>query len=684
MVSNNFLKMGICRSKENPGLGLGKSRQSLEQMGEFLEESWGEDYIDFKSLAGQAHEGSTASFFFASMASGMTRLMHEMQVERGLSCRAVAAAAEGAAEGAASVANERMKSQRGNTDKALRQLLELLKITSTLVELGRLGLRHKDVLELQELISIGILVQRGLVDDAIAHPIIAWMERYLMVCSSGETAYHVLIGKLLHGIVRAIHFALEDVTGTESSKDVAERCAILLRSKEQVGQERALLAAKGKSRWVEKSNHRETFDTIKKGSLRLAKIIQTEAGHKILRVDLEDLQWSAPENKLLVVKTLEEMHSSYEKEAAEPAYSILSSKAIAWFELLTRWIDAAYDQIQEEIENITEQLPEDNVAKPCADVALIVPEPAPTLDAGDEQVGRLISELKSGKFSKVVVMAGAGISVSANLPDFRSKGGLYDQLRHTTNITSPETIFTRQFLRENPQLFFEVMQKLRVDEVNPTLTHEFLKVLQNKRMLQRLYTQNIDSLERKVGVDEADLIECHGTTLRAKCDECRKVSSREDPSEKSRRASETHVKDYFEWKGEGVPRCSCGGFTRPDIVLFGESLPPEFHQKSKTDFQEADLLIIMGTSLQVQPFASLPKLVKPDCAILVINREMPRSFSLHRQVRSLKYLLSGKKLRKEVFLQGECDTSIRWLAGELGWTKELDQVRQISKQIIST
>ena len=58
----------------------------------------------------------------------------------------------------------------------------------------------------------------------------------------------------------------------------------------------------------------------------------------------------------------------------------------------------------------------------------------------------------------------------------------------------------------------------------------------------RLYTQNIDSLERKVGVDEADLIECHGTTLRAKCDECRKVCSREDPSEKSRRASETHAK----------------------------------------------------------------------------------------------------------------------------------------------
>lgn len=67
----------------------------------------------------------------------------------------------------------------------------------------------------------------------------------------------------------------------------------------------------------------------------------------------------------------------------------------------------------------------------------------------------------------------------------------------------------------------------------------------------------------------------------------------------------SNLQDYFEWKGEGVPRCSCGGFTRPDIVLFGESLPPEFHQKSKTDFQEADLLIIMGTSLQAGPGKSI-------------------------------------------------------------------------------
>eukprot|EP00913_Durusdinium_trenchii_P032164 g30118.t1 len=96
--------------------------------------------------------------------------------------------------------------------------------------------------------KLGLIVQRRLVDDAISDKINNWMDRYLMVCSSGDSAYHVLVGKLLHGIVRALHFALEEVKQAEPREAVAERCAILLRCKEQVGQERALIAAKGNSR----------------------------------------------------------------------------------------------------------------------------------------------------------------------------------------------------------------------------------------------------------------------------------------------------------------------------------------------------------------------------------------------------------------------------------------------------
>ncbi|CAE7752862.1 sirt2 [Symbiodinium pilosum] len=171
-------------------------------------------------------------------------------------------------------------------------------------------------------------------------------------------------------------------------------------------------------------------------------------------------------------------------------------------------------------------------------------------------------------------MAGAGISVSANLPDFRSKGGLYDQLRQTTNITSPETIFTRDFLKSNPELFFEVMQKLRVDHVMPTLTHFFLRLLQDKGLLRRLYTQNIDSLERKAGIREELLIECHGTTATSKCHECQQAYSKDH---------------YFDWdRTNGVPRCErCSGLTRPDIVLFGEALPDKFQEKSREELRKA-------------------------------------------------------------------------------------------------
>ena len=193
-------------------------------------------------------------------------------------------------------------------------------------------------------------------------------------------------------------------------------------------------------------------------------------------------------------------------------------------------------------------------------------------------------------------------------------------------------------------------------QVSPTLTHQFIKKLQDKNLLQRCYTQNIDGLERKVGIKEDLLVECHGTMTRAKCDKCKEFYKKED---------------YF--ASDKPPLCSfCGGQIRPDIVLFGEPLPEGFQTLPKTDFQTADLLIVMGTSLRVRPFANLPRLIKPSCALLVINREFPQSLHRHRTVRALGHSVTEfaggqEKLRKRVFLAGECDTSVRWFMEELGW-----------------
>lgn len=127
----------------NANLSTSLSVHDLGGMGEFLEESWAEGYV--QELTTHAHAESSSCFYFASMASGMTRLMHEMQIERGLSCRACAASADEAMKDSGTTkASERLQQQRGKTDKSLRQLIELVKIASSLAELGKLEARHQD------------------------------------------------------------------------------------------------------------------------------------------------------------------------------------------------------------------------------------------------------------------------------------------------------------------------------------------------------------------------------------------------------------------------------------------------------------------------------------------------------------------------------------------------------------
>ena len=350
----------------------------------------------------------------------------------------------------------------------------------------------QDIFTWHQEFSVGIVLQRGLVNDAIKHTIPTWMGRYATVCATPDTGYHVLMDKLLKSIVQAIGLASEGLDLSPEPDPFGkverlERCSLVLRFKEHIGRERAMLAAKGESRWAQ-----EVEDRAKRlfGET-------TDGTKELLQSILEDkLLGHATESRVLV-DALTEMHGLYEKEVKSD-FTIPAEKAVHWFEILTRWIDFAYDHMQTEIEALGEDLPADNVALPRVDVDLRVRLQD---DVGDEDLRLLLSDLRAGKLQKIVVMAGAGISVSANLPDFRSKGGLYDQLRQSTNISSPESIFSQDFLHSDPQVFFEVMQKLRADTTSPTLTHHFIEQLQEKNLLQRCYTQNIDCLERRVGIE---------------------------------------------------------------------------------------------------------------------------------------------------------------------------------------
>ena len=249
--------------------------------------------------------------------------------------------------------------------------------------------------------------------------------------------------------------------------------------------------------------------------------------------------------------------------------------------------------------------------------------------------------IESGKAKNIMVLSGAGVSVAAGIPDFRTPGtGLYDNLQKY-DLPSPQAIFDVEYYREKPGAFCMLAQELWPGLRNsPTLTHSFLKLLSEKGLLLRNYTQNIDGLEFLAGLPAEELVECHGHFRTSSCIDCHKASDSQV------------VKDTIVKKGE-TPVCKrCGGYVKPDIVFFGESLPDRFEQLLRQDLKKADLLLVMGTSLQVAPVSMIPSWVR--CNRVLFNRELSMN------------IRSG-----DLFVEGDCDTNVEKLCSLLGWKEDL-------------
>ncbi|NXJ68022.1 SIR3 deacetylase, partial [Rostratula benghalensis] len=225
------------------------------------------------------------------------------------------------------------------------------------------------------------------------------------------------------------------------------------------------------------------------------------------------------------------------------------------------------------------------------------------------------------EWQRVVVMAGAGISTPSGIPDFRSPGsGLYSHLEQY-DIPYPEAIFELTYFFANPKPFFTLAKELYPGNYRPNYAHYFLRLLHDKGLLLRLYTQNIDGLERVAGIPPDKLVEAHGTFATATCTVCR----RKFPGEDFRRR--WVLSGGGEVLADRVPRCPvCTGVIKPDIVFFGEELPQRF-LLHLADFPLADLLLVMGTSLEVEPFASLAGAVRRGGPRVLINRDLVGPFS---------------------------------------------------------
>lgn len=282
----------------------------------------------------------------------------------------------------------------------------------------------------------------------------------------------------------------------------------------------------------------------------------------------------------------------------------------------------------------------------------------PLLDSFD--LKGIAERIKSGKVKRIVCMCGAGLSVSAGIPDFRTPGtGLYSNLQKY-DLPFPEAVFEINYFKRNPAPFFMLAKELFPGTFQPTPAHFFMKLLHDKGLLLRCFTQNIDSLENQAGLPKEDIVAAHGNFDSAHCVRCKKEHSL------------NHVRRAVM---QGKTRCdckSCEGLVKPDIVFFGESLPQRFFQYMASDFSKADLLIVLGTSLTVQPFASLIDKVRDDVPRLLINREkVGEAPPKMRQLGVEMGFNFGEGNYRDVLFQGDCDAGVQELCKLLGWEKEL-------------
>ena len=179
----------------------------------------------------------------------------------------------------------------------------------------------------------------------------------------------------------------------------------------------------------------------------------------------------------------------------------------------------------------------------------------------------------------IVFFGGAGVSTESNIPDFRSEDGLYNMKYKYP----PETIISHTFFLRNPEEFYRFYKdRMLCLDAEPNPAHRKLAELEQAGKLSAVVTQNIDGLHQKAG--SRKVYELHGSIHRNYCMECGKFYDAE------------YVKN-----SEGIPRCSCGGMIKPDVVLYEEGLDTKTIQNSVEAIAHADMLIIAGNSLVAYP-----------------------------------------------------------------------------------
>jgi NAD-dependent deacetylase len=254
----------------------------------------------------------------------------------------------------------------------------------------------------------------------------------------------------------------------------------------------------------------------------------------------------------------------------------------------------------------------------------------------DDLIARSAEFLANAK--NAVALTGAGISTESGIPDFRSPGGLWTRI-------DPGEFSIDRFL-QNPSRFWRMHLGLKasgdfnLSAANPNPAHHVLAQMEQLGFIKCLITQNVDNLHQRAG--SVEVVEFHGNLLRASCMKCRSLEPIGD------------VEKRLESGEEETPRCKkCNGIMKPDAVFFGEAIPSKALMISQVQSQKCDVLLVIGTSLQVFPAAQIPlsvKLKHPPATVIEINLEPS---AMHEQVSDLLLLGSASDILTRIMAQIE-------------------------------
>jgi len=211
-----------------------------------------------------------------------------------------------------------------------------------------------------------------------------------------------------------------------------------------------------------------------------------------------------------------------------------------------------------------------------------------------------------GASGRIAFLGGAGVSTESGIPDFRSRDGHFEAIRAFGQ--APEVLLSHGFFMQHPETFFAYYRaSLLVTDALPNRAHAALAQLEQQGKLTAVVTQNVDGLHQKAG--SKNVFELHGSIYRNRCMQCGRAYGPEAISESA-----------------GVPRCTCGGIIKPDVVLYEEGLDPEVLQGAITHIMRADMLIVGGTSLAVYPAAGLIDYYRGNRLVLINKSETPYDY----------------------------------------------------------